>query len=556
MKYLKQDFIQNQKTSRPLLSRKKVEEIRMIINNLCIVLNRTKSSRKMDEFFREVKILRIFSLQGKYGIVGLCKIIKADEFSVFKLSTDINRIIEHEQGIINDLEQLNIPNVVKNFGKISLPISSKFISHPTAETFKISESLIPRDIIFLEFVNKTPLYKLCDKTFMKQESGNNLNNNIILSQVYQTILTLQILHKKKFTHYDLHTGNILIQKCSPDSVFLYKIDGECFFVPSFGFFPLLIDFGNSYSSTCENRSFLTNMTETKFGIHSSFFDRAMDIQHFLINLFYYLENRNYQFNIISQKMKYFFRHFPLQRKSGWMVLPYDISAEIISQIKSECPRNEKYNILNTDTMKRNFIDKINYLIRLPLKQEDDSFNPCYYQMMDEFEKLFDIRVMTSDEIIYSIGIVSSIIFECESCENKYVVFENKLKQALFVDIEKIFDYSIINFKSLFDSILSFSRILGSRYCSLINIHERYLKNIQFKSPIKSPIDIFNYLEKNFSLRYDISNKSTIYFIDSDKNDYYSCSELDVTDQEIEQVNSASCSEKGNVLFKLLDNGAV
>ena len=61
-------------------------------------------------------------------------------------------------------------------------------------------------------------------------------------------MALQIAQTKlSFSHYDLHSLNILVKSCSVDAVFLYVIDENTHIcIPTLGHYPVIIDYGFAY----------------------------------------------------------------------------------------------------------------------------------------------------------------------------------------------------------------------------------------------------------------------------------------------------------------------
>ena len=52
-------------------------------------------------------------------------------------------------------------------------------------------------------------------------------NELLFSTIKQLLMAIYISQtKKRFTHYDLHSCNVMMRKCSKDDVFLYVLDDE------------------------------------------------------------------------------------------------------------------------------------------------------------------------------------------------------------------------------------------------------------------------------------------------------------------------------------------
>ena len=104
-----------------------------------------------------------------------------------------------------------------------------------------SKYAIEKDVLLCEYIDKS-----CK--FYNYIRSDKVEEDVLYSIVKQVLLGITIAQKeKKFTHYDLHSFNVMIKKCNKDLVFLYKIDEENqFCVPTLGHYPIIIDYGFSF----------------------------------------------------------------------------------------------------------------------------------------------------------------------------------------------------------------------------------------------------------------------------------------------------------------------
>ena len=70
-----------------------------------------------------------------------------------------------------------------------------------------------------------------------------MSNEIIFSSIKQVLLALYVSQEEKnFTHYDLHSCNLLMQPCNKDLIILFILDeNDCVCIPTRGFMPKIID---------------------------------------------------------------------------------------------------------------------------------------------------------------------------------------------------------------------------------------------------------------------------------------------------------------------------
>ena len=304
--YFKRPHLLDQNYEESFVKQRKIfQEVKNLIEN-------TPYDSKLEAIKNELDFVRSFNSKGVQANVGFVKMNKTGSPLVFKVSNDINRSIEHEFTILENFNNMRkyCPHFVKSIGMIELPISSEFIFDCyNNNLFDDNDETLPRNIMFMEYVNKLPFYRIC------QDSENK---NIVISQILQVLLALEICQlKKNFTHYDLHTSNILIQMCDKNSLFVYKINGNIYTVPTYGFYPLIIDTGISYAKCTEGKQMMSNTDNYDHGFQTTVYDRLNDVHHFLLTTFYYIEIDSDGYDSLSNKIKIIFRHLPVLRKSGW-----------------------------------------------------------------------------------------------------------------------------------------------------------------------------------------------------------------------------------------------
>ena len=183
----------------------------------------------------------VFNKLGKQGLVGILTSKKnPDKQYVFKISQYINYLIQHESNVMKGLNQIALycPHFCRTYGTIKSKINPK--AEKTANPFELNTKYsIEKEVLLCEYLDKS--YKLC--TYIR--ATKKINESILYTTIKQVLLALTIAQKKKqLSHYDLHSNNIMMRKCDKDNVFLYVLDDDNqFCVPSFGHYPVIIDFG-------------------------------------------------------------------------------------------------------------------------------------------------------------------------------------------------------------------------------------------------------------------------------------------------------------------------
>ena len=216
--------------------------------------------------------------KGKQGLVGFLLDKNSGKRHVYKISQYLDFMIDQEYRVLMDLNMLRdyCPHFVKMFGKIRVPVVANFKTTKNPFDANPEYKTISTDMLVIQHLEGC-------KKFFKYIKNNACSTIELLSIVKQTLLASAIAHKKvKFTHYDMHSDNILIKECNPNSVFLYIVNGEYHLVPTYGRYPVIIDFGFSFSASAENHQMNCSLAHTKYGFVQCKEDSHTDAKLFLL----------------------------------------------------------------------------------------------------------------------------------------------------------------------------------------------------------------------------------------------------------------------------------
>lgn len=459
---------------------------------------------------------------------------------------------------------------------------SKNLFHDTKDSF-------PRTVILYEKINNFPLHRFLKKI--------NYDNNLLSSQILQILLALQIGQNCfNFTHYDLHTTNVLEQRCEFNSVFLYNIKNKKYLVPTYGYYPKIIDVGSSYCDAVKEHTMLTHANSYDYGFQSQFFDPLNDIHHSLLNLFYYIEDKKSCFDTLSNKIKHIFYRLPVLRKSGWKKLPHDLTDTVFWKIKKDClPEYENYDIFRE--YKGNFLEVLNSLVSIPFDKDlDDSilnidfsneknsdklynflenhptinFKNCFHNVMKELEKMFYNEEVCGEDIIFTLKELFFLILnnkkeilenkhklinkykelseltekyedvklykksknnqkvinqqtlelnkikkEIDTLEKVYKKIKQELKEKTLSFINSYVEYDNINYFNLVNGCLDTGFNIQCIYYLLTKEHQNIIQKSYKNTIPKEPIDMFEYLSRNFTPSFTIDNNTIVYYWDID-----------------------------------------
>jgi hypothetical protein len=356
----------------------------------------------------------------------------------------------------------------------------------------------------------------------------------------------------RFTHYDLHLGNVLLQQCDPNSVFVYRLKGKDFCVPTFGFYPVLIDMGISHSSGTENNPMYSSTDNYDHGFQTTIFDRLADIHHFLLSLFYYIEEENDTYTYLSGKIQKIFRHLPVMRKSGWKRLPHNVSKTIISNIKNDCPTYKSFPIFTE--LGANFLEQLNGLIILPISYSEPScFSPVFETFCTEIHKMFVLEDLTEEQVLFCTKeLVESInMFRGQDINQKsvFISFREELRHR-YATIGGYIDMENIDFKTLFTSAIELGRVLSANYHKIISLNVDVISKSYEQTSISSPLDMFVYLQSVSPLSFQITSSTTVHKwnLDDKTSSIKTCASL--SEEQLRELNRMSWAKKAGKLSSI------
>ena len=261
---------------------------------------------------------QVFNKPGKQGLVGLLsdKTTPKNKY-IFKVSQYINYLIQHEFVVmtgLNDLAPYCI-HFCKSIGTIICKVDPK--SRKEGNPFNSdSKYLIEKEVLLCEYIDKS-----CKFYNYIRAVDDKIPEDIIYSTIKQVLLAIAIAqNKKQFTHYDLHSCNIMMRKCDKDLVFLYVLDeNNQFIVPTYGHYPTIIDFGFSYISDMNDGPLWASMGHTEVGFMSDRFDWVADPKLFLVTVSSELKEKrkSKKSKKLRRIVKNLFSPLTIDWDSGW-----------------------------------------------------------------------------------------------------------------------------------------------------------------------------------------------------------------------------------------------
>jgi hypothetical protein len=458
-----------------------------------------------------------------------------DHDYVFKISKVVDTLIDHEYKISQDLEQLSyyLPNFnrvleVKRNVKCFIPNKPKCNYNP----FEFFNCI--RDVSLMEYIPSK-------KTFIGFIDKNGFNS-CTSSLIHQTILALFIAQQEiNFTHYDLHLDNILIRKCCPRTFFLYKFmyEGVIFnrLIHSKGNFPVLFDYGYSYSKGMENTSYNNSFFFTHKGYTSFMFDDVNDFKTLLIRLSFI---KNCPTKLKNLAHKFFLNSslpIKLCKETGWI----ETSNPSIGQVVNKKIKKVIKTLFKDESYKENFIykeleyiiDLLGILIKTPLGPNDfnmNNLNQVVKIFLREWKKLDDcFGAMFEDDKLNIFKAMLLAINDLIEQDLKQEDLTHNFKLKLFEILDGYGNFIIVenlNCKKLLLSILELSNFIehvtsksleyynkGFKYdCNGWTLFDAIENTVNFKQPyifeLNDTIVMFDCIDK-ITLSINLEDKDEI-----------------------------------------------
>jgi len=503
-----------------------------------------------------LEFISLFSSIGKQGWVGLFKIKGTSLKVVFKTSQYINHLVDHEYTILSGLKDISYtPHFCRPIGVISCNVEPKFKKKKYQDKKNKNDNNNP-----FEITSKYPIEQkvmLCEYIsdsikFSDMMKDEDIDDDVIFSSIKQILISVFIAQKfKKFSHYDLHSYNIMMKKCNKDDVLLYIIDKDNkYCIPTNGYTPTIIDYGFSYINDMEDGPLWASLSHTDAGFMSNMFDFLSDYKLFLVTISYEMEK--YRGNKCTKKfrriVKNMFFSLNIDWECGWDEENSSSAEKSVSKILQECESGsilfEKYGGY--------CIDLLQTLVILPLeKQNYEDIQQIYNTWIKEWVKI-ENEISSSH---YNLFILKQIVdiarlvrpyYQRASTRDKALLL---FKRSVYNSLNKVSQFckpKDLHFEKMLCSLLVLSRnIEGILYKNITEKMECKQEEEYNKLPINTSDQIYGIIEANIPEEYIFNEKTKIHIVDciNKKN-----SVVELPLELIEDINHIHSMATGSFLY--------
>lgn len=468
-------------------------------------------------FDERFKFLFNFKKQGKQGLVGCISTLNSmKEIYVFKLSPDFDYIPIHENIIMKDLEKIYhfCPNFCRSYGIMNFNVDTDaYEGNPFTKDGLIQE------VLLMEYLQG----KLLNQFLNSRKNSEK----ILFSLIKQILLAIMIAQEKcKFTHYDLHCNNIIIMPCDMNLVIHYKFSDKFnVAIPTYGYYPVIIDFGFAFSNEMNGTTFWNTLAHTDVGFYTDRFDKISDFKLFLITMADDLGN--YKFKTTENFRKFIrnlFSNLKVDFSTGWLQSRHRGTVEVISRILN-FPSFKLDIFIQSEFL---CIDLLQSLIILPLEKQDYSnvldaiklFSKEFHKIEDILsdniteknrDNLASLNIYMFKEVINHARNIRSYYINRETTNDAIITFKNSVINSLY-NLIKFVRISIpINYESILCSILIMGRSIEGILYDLMLIRSRE-KGRQERAIKYSLEELYYFIDYKFQTECIFNTESKIYGI--------------------------------------------
>lgn len=485
---------------------------------------------------------------GKQGLVGIMETKEDGGKCLFKLSQYINFLVHHEGTIVKSLDTISkyCPHFCKYVGTISSEVDPTIKRE--GNPFRLDGKFcIKKDVLLLDYISDS-----C-KFYNFIRANDVIQESVLYSTIKQVLLSISIAaEKKKFTHYDLHSNNIMMKKCNKNIVFLYCFDEENqFAVPTFGYYPVIIDFGFSYSEDLENGPLWPSLGHTEIGFTSYTHDPFADPKLFLVTVSSEIKEKRGSRN--SKKLRRIVRNIftklHIDWSSGWDKGDKNSVADEVEKIVEK----EAFSSLLFRDYFHYCIDLLQTLIYLPLKnKKSKGLRHNMKSFLMEWKKIED-QIASS---FYHIYILKCMVNIAREIRGQYLKQKTKDHAvSLFKDFCMLTIDSIAKFCR--PKNINWEKMLCSLYLLADNVEGFYFKytekirkdkkRLYDKLPLKTTLQIFGAIDINIPSLYNYNKDTIVCLIDSknEKSDMFK-----IPTQCLDTLNSLHSITQGTFLYDI------
>ena len=309
-----------------------------------------------------------------------------------------------------------------------------------------------------------------------------------------------------------------MKTCNPNSVFLYVLDENTqYCVPTYGYYPVIIDFGFGYVKNMNNNPLWGALAHTEVGFLSNMCDMWADPKLFLVTVSD--EIKGYRDTKTSRKfrriVKNIFSPLNIDWSSGWDSQDgvINCSDKVYNMIK----REGKFSRFFRETGQY-CIDLMQSMITLPLKKRKyRDIEDVFKMVVEEFHKI-EIEISS---LFYNLYIFKKMVDAARSVCDMYSVKETmneatkRFRLSVLETIDQVAKYCKpkVDWDKLLCSLIVFSRQMEGVMYDHITPRLKEKEEEYEDMEVKNQTEIYEALEVNIPSLFVFDENTTVYVWD-------------------------------------------
>lgn len=432
-----------------------------------------REGREIGEDSDEILFARDYLLSPYLARLGRSQ----QDVVVYKIGTETPYLSRHEYSVSMSLFKLAgyLPNFMRPLGLFSGVSVNPFSK--AKNPFSRGREKVFSDLALFEFIDTRKTLASLIKRRAYPET------NSIINQLLLALLISQ--NKVKFIHNDLHFENVLVCECMKRTFILYifpvTVGGtqrvSYAVVPTSGVFPVVIDYGFSFTEDLNGGPLYTGIHHNNKGYMNYRFDEFTDIKTIFTRLTYngYTFGREDSGDFRDYVQKELIKKLPIDYQTGWDESREDsVSKKLLKYIKPfiadflktrevcEWETTEKPNYLFKE-LKYEFLDVLCSVVILPLRKKSfANLSEHLNTFLTEWLKVENWVKSPSDKLFILTKIVDKVredLLSSDTFSESQII---KFQRAVIETVDKVGKKIVLrglNYRELYLSILNLSECL-------------------------------------------------------------------------------------------------
>lgn len=346
-----------------------------------------------------------------------------------------------------------------------------------------------------------------------------------------------------------------MRKCNKDAVFLYILDHENqFAVPTYGHYPIIIDFGFSYISDMDDGPLWASMGHTDVGFMSDRFDWVADPKLFLVTVSGEIKDKRNtkKAKKLRRIVRNIFHPLEIDWSSGWDEGEEQGASDYVMEYLE--PYNPGSSLF--EDYEHYCIDIIQSLIILPLEEQDYSeMYKSYVVFIKEFLKI-ENQISSPFYLLHILkGIVDAARYVRAGygCRSTRIDSIRTFRRQVTDRVHSVANFCKIDnlhFEKMLCSLFVLSKSIEGLLYDVITTRMTEKNNMYKKLPLQSTEEIYGAIEANLPDEYVYNDNTAVFILDSINN---VTKLFKIPQKEIKNVNDSHPMVRGTYLYNLYKN---